>query len=205
VGIVVRTKDVHHEADEAMVCRKWEQDFVDKKNMLEIVDDTFTVEEVHGDGKEVPAEGSGKREISLLARNLGNCNDFFKGYDLDGGDNHQDIDMTSEHSTEEAANHGQSPYRPCNESGLFLLIFRGLLNFVAPDNCSISLVILVSRRASGLRGSFAVVSGRALASMMFDSVAVAVAVAIGTVLEFDAPLFRHGCLRRVRTKRSPNV
>ena len=198
---MVRTKDVHHEADEAMVCRKWEQDFVDKKNMLEIVDDTFTVEEVHGDGKEVPAEGSGKREISLLARNLGNCNDFFKGYDLDGGDNHQDIDMTSEHSTEEAANHGQSPYRPCNESGLFLLIFRGLLNFVAPDNCSISPAILFPHGTARLRRSFAIVSRRALTSMMFDSVAVA----IGTVLEFDAPLFRHGCLRRVRTKRSPNV
>ena len=48
------THDVEHEADEAVVSGEREEDFVDQDDALEVVDDAFAVEEVHGGCEEVP-------------------------------------------------------------------------------------------------------------------------------------------------------
>lgn len=42
--------DVEHEADEAVVGCKWEENFVNKDYVFEVVDDAFPVEEVHRRG-----------------------------------------------------------------------------------------------------------------------------------------------------------
>jgi hypothetical protein len=54
------TKDVQHEADEPMVCCKWQEQLVHKNHMLEVVYDTFSIEEIHGSSQEVPIQGLGE-------------------------------------------------------------------------------------------------------------------------------------------------
>jgi hypothetical protein len=52
--------DVEHETDEAVVGSKGQENLVDQDNVLEVVDDTLAVEEVHGGAKEIPVERLGE-------------------------------------------------------------------------------------------------------------------------------------------------
>lgn len=94
--------------------------------MLEIIDDTFTVQEVHCDGQKVPVQRSCQREILPLCRHLGDIDDLLETNDLYGRDQEQDVNMSAEHGQEEASYHGQRPYRTSDE-GLFLLLIFILL------------------------------------------------------------------------------
>jgi hypothetical protein len=48
--------DIKHETDEAVVGSKGQENLVDQDDVLEVVDDTLAVEEVHGGAQEVPVE-----------------------------------------------------------------------------------------------------------------------------------------------------
>jgi hypothetical protein len=49
-----RTNSVEHERDESVITGEWNKVGIDKDNVLEVVDDGFSVQEVIGNGKEVP-------------------------------------------------------------------------------------------------------------------------------------------------------
>lgn len=94
--------------------------------MFEIVYDTLSVEEVHRRCQEIPIERLCKSEVSGFARNIGNRDNFFEGNDLDGCDDCNNVDMTSEHGCKEQRDHNKRPYRSSDEALSFLFIF-GLL------------------------------------------------------------------------------
>lgn len=50
------THDIEHEGDEAVVGSEGQQDAIDQDDVLEVVDDTLAVEEVHGAAEEIPVE-----------------------------------------------------------------------------------------------------------------------------------------------------
>lgn len=54
------THDVKHEADEAMMGCKGEEHPVDEDDVLEIVDDTLSIEKVHCRAQEIPVERLGE-------------------------------------------------------------------------------------------------------------------------------------------------
>lgn len=60
------TKNVEHEADEAVVLGKRNEERVDKDNVLKVVDDGLAVEEVVCDDEEVPVERLAPR-VALVA------------------------------------------------------------------------------------------------------------------------------------------
>jgi hypothetical protein len=74
------TEDVHGKADEAMMCCKGEQNLIYQEDMLEVIDNAFTIDEIHGNREEVPVERLCKRQVLLLGRDLSNGDDFFEGY-----------------------------------------------------------------------------------------------------------------------------
>lgn len=106
--------------------------------MLEVVDHALAVQEIHRCGQEIPVQRFGEAQILLLVRDIGDSNNLLEGYDLDPGDEGNNIDMTGEQGDEETGNHHEGPYRSGNE-GLFLLLILGLggfLNFMlASDIC----------------------------------------------------------------------
>jgi hypothetical protein len=57
VRLGARTEYVENEADEAMVGRKGQEDAINQNDMLEVVDNTLAVQEVHGGSEEVPIQG----------------------------------------------------------------------------------------------------------------------------------------------------
>lgn len=50
------THDIEHEADEAMVGSQGQQNLIHQQDMLEVVDDTLSVQKVHGGGQEIPVK-----------------------------------------------------------------------------------------------------------------------------------------------------
>lgn len=60
----IHTHDVKHERDKAVVCRKRKEHFVHQDDVLEVVDHTLAVKEVHGRSKEVPIEGLGEAQAA---------------------------------------------------------------------------------------------------------------------------------------------
>lgn len=59
--------NVEHEADEAVVGRKRQEDLVNEDNVLEVVDDAFAVEKVHGGAEEVPVQSLCKTQLASPA------------------------------------------------------------------------------------------------------------------------------------------
>lgn len=114
------TDDIEHEADKTVMGRKRQQHSIDQDYVLEVVDDAFPVEKIHGGPEEIPIQRAGKRKVLGSAGNVGYRNDLFEGDNLDGGDDTNDVDMAGEHGEEEAEDHDKAPYRPGDE-GLFLL------------------------------------------------------------------------------------
>lgn len=108
--------------------RKGQKDLVHEQNMLEVINDTFTIQKVHCYGKEVPIQRPRQWEVLLLGRDLGNVDDLFEADDLDGSNQEENVDMSAEHSQEETSNHCQSPYCT-SDKGLFLLLILIFWNF----------------------------------------------------------------------------
>jgi len=54
--------NIEHEADESMVRSEWQQHTIDQHNMLEVVNDAFSIEKVHGGTQEIPVQGLGKAQ-----------------------------------------------------------------------------------------------------------------------------------------------
>lgn len=123
------THDVESKADKAVMSCQRQQNLVHEQNVLEIVDDALPVQEVHGRREEVPVQGLGEAEVLLLARDVGDGNNFLERDDLDGSYKPDDVDVAGEHGDEKAGNHHEGPYRPGNE-GLFLFLVFGLSGFL---------------------------------------------------------------------------
>lgn len=117
---LIRTKDVQREADEPVMSRERQQYAVDQDDVLEVVENTLAVEKVHGNAQEIPVESFRKAQTSCFARHVYDADDLLKGHYLDGCDDHDDVDMTSEQGSQEHSNHDKGPYCPSDE-GLFLL------------------------------------------------------------------------------------
>lgn len=69
-----------------MMRRQRQEHLVYQQNMLEIVDDALSVQEVHCRREPVPIQGLGKAEVLLLAGNVGDVNDLFEGDNLNRSD-----------------------------------------------------------------------------------------------------------------------
>jgi len=52
----IHTNDVQHEADKSVMSGEWQKDNIDEHNVLEVVDNTFSVKEIHRGSQEVPIE-----------------------------------------------------------------------------------------------------------------------------------------------------
>lgn len=109
--------------------RQGKENFIHQQNVLEVVDDALSIEEVHGCREEIPVEGLGEAEVLLLARNVGDGDNFLERNNLNGSHQDDDIDMTGEQGDKKAGDHHKCPYRPGNES-LFLLLVLGLLRLL---------------------------------------------------------------------------
>jgi hypothetical protein len=93
--------------------------------VLEVVDDAFTVEKVHGGAEEVPVERLGEAQTAGLAGHICNGNDLLEGYDLHRGDDDDDVDVAGAENPEEAEDHDERPYGAGYEVCLFLLVLGG--------------------------------------------------------------------------------
>lgn len=74
-----------------MVGRERKQETVDHEDVLEVVDDAFAVEKVHGGAEEVPVERLGEAQATGLAGYICNGDDLLERDDLDGGDDDDDV------------------------------------------------------------------------------------------------------------------
>ena len=123
------THNVEHKADEAVVGGQGQQHLIHQQNMLEVVNDTLSVQEVHGGGQEIPIQRFGEAQILFLAGNIGNGDNLLKRNNLDRRHDAKDVDVAGEHGDEEAGNHDKGPYCPGNK-GLLLLFVLGQWGFV---------------------------------------------------------------------------
>lgn len=103
------TNNIKGEADEAMVGSQRKEDPIDHDNVLEVVDDAFAVEEVHGYRQPVPVQALGGLDVPGATSSARDGDDFLERDDLDGGDDDDDVDVAHEEGGEEAANHDQGP------------------------------------------------------------------------------------------------
>lgn len=102
--------------------------------MLEVIDDTLSVQKVHGGGQEIPVQRLGKPQILLFAGDIGNGDNLLERDDLNSSRKTDNVDVAGEHGDEEPRNHDKGPYCPCNKSLLLLLIF-GQLGLVGLLGC----------------------------------------------------------------------
>lgn len=103
--------------------------------MLEVIDDAFSVQKIHGRSEEIPIQRLGKAEVLLSTGNVGNRDDLFKRDDLDRRDNGNDVYMAREHGEEKEPDHKKRPYRSSDEGLLLLFVIRQgrRLRFLLPD------------------------------------------------------------------------
>ena len=76
---MVLTSDVEHKADKAVVGSKREEDLVDEDNVLEVVNDALSVQEVHCRTQEIPVQALRKPQAPGAARYVGNGDDLLEG------------------------------------------------------------------------------------------------------------------------------
>lgn len=124
-----KTHHIEHEADEAVVGRQGQQHLVHQQNMLKVIDNAFSIQEIHGGRQKIPVQRLGKTQILLLARYVGNSDHLLERYDLDRGHDANDVDVAGEHGDEEAGNHDERPYCPRNKRLLLLFVFGQLRLF----------------------------------------------------------------------------
>ena len=123
-----RTHDIEHKADKPVMRRKGEQHSIHQQNMLEIVDDALSIQEIHRRGQEIPIERLCKPQVLRSARNVGDSYDLLEGHNLDSCDQDNKVEVAGKEGHEEPSNHYKRPYRPGNKS-LFLLLVIGELSF----------------------------------------------------------------------------
>lgn len=115
-----------------MVRRQGKQHLVDQEDMLKVVDDALSIQEVHGRSQEVPVQRLGKPDILLFTRGVGNGDDLLERDYLHRRHNANDVDVAGEHGNKEKRYHHERPYRPGNESLPLLLVLGqcGFLGFL---------------------------------------------------------------------------
>lgn len=123
-GYVKRTSDVQDERDKAVVCCEWLEDLINQHNVLEVVNYTLPIEEVHSRRKPVPIQALGEAQSACSRRHIGDSNNLLEGDDLNSGNDQDDVDMAHSHGEEETSNHNECPYRAGKE-GLFLFLVLG--------------------------------------------------------------------------------
>ena len=147
-----------------MVCRERQKNLIHQNDVLEVVDHTLAVQEVHGGSEEVPVESLGEAQTARSRRHICNGNDLLVANNLHGGHDDEHIDVAREHGSEEEGDHDKSPDRACNESLLLFLVFgqlldRRLLVVGRPASrgvCAILLVgVAIPRRALGVAAIWA--------------------------------------------------
>ena len=116
------TDNVEHEADEAVVRGQRKQHLVYEDDVLKVVNDALSVQEVHGRGKPVPVQALGGPELAGSGGDARDGDDLLEGDDLDDGDDEDDVYVAHEEGGEEAADHEQCPYRSRYEVLLLLLV-----------------------------------------------------------------------------------
>jgi hypothetical protein len=116
------TKDIEKKADETMMGGQRQQHLVHQDDMLEVVNDTFTVQKVHGSRQPVPIQALCRLKVPSSTGNVGDSDHFFEGNDLNGSDDKNDVDVTHEERYEESTDHDQCPECPCHKVGLFLFV-----------------------------------------------------------------------------------
>lgn len=114
--------NVEHESNESVVSRQREKNLVDQQDVLEVVDDTFTVEIIHCGAQKIPVQGLCEPQASRSTRYVGDGNNLFEGYYLDSGNNYYDIDVAGEQDPEEECNHNKGPYCSSDEVLLLFLV-----------------------------------------------------------------------------------
>lgn len=105
-----------------MVGGQRQENLVYQNNVLEVVDDSLAVQEVHGRCQPVPVEALCRSEGTGATGDIGNGNDLLEGDDLDCGDDEDDVDVAHEQRSEEASEHDERPEGARHEVGLLLLV-----------------------------------------------------------------------------------
>jgi len=116
------TNSIEHEADESVVGCKWQENFVDQDNVLEVVNNTFSIEKVHCRCQPIPVERLCKSQPPRATRDVCNGDNFLEGDDLYCRDQRNDVYVPHKHSTKEGAYHDQRPYGSRDEGCLFLFV-----------------------------------------------------------------------------------
>lgn len=109
-----------------MVRRKRQKHFVDEYNVLEVVDHTLAVQEVHRRPEKVPVECLSETQAARSRRHVCDRNHLLVADDLHGGHDDEHVDMAGEHGSKEDADHDKGPDRAGDEC-LPLLLELGLL------------------------------------------------------------------------------
>lgn len=130
-----------------MVSSERQEDLVYQHNVLEVVDHTLAVQEIHGGSEEVPVESLGEAQAACSRRHIGNRNDLLVANNLHGGHDDEHVDVASEHGSKEEGNHDERPDGACDEGLLLLLVLRQLLDgnlliVGRPASCGICAVLL---------------------------------------------------------------
>lgn len=124
------TEYVQHEADEAVVRRKRQENAVNQQDVLEVVYHALAVQIVHGCAEEVPVERFCEAQTPRPAWHVDDGDNFLERHHLQRRDHHYDVDVAGQEGEEKAADHDEGPYRPGDERLLLLFVlvlFRGLL------------------------------------------------------------------------------
>lgn len=120
------TSDVQDKRDESVMRRKWLQHLIYEYNMLEVIDHTLAVQEIHRRRKPIPIQALREAQSARPRRNVRNGNNLLEGDNLDSGDNQDDVDVAHSHGEEECPNHDEGPYCARDEGLLLLLVLGGL-------------------------------------------------------------------------------
>src|ERR1700761_9021565 len=99
------THNIQHKANKPMMRRKRQQNPINKHNMLKVIDDALSVEEIHRRSQKIPIQGFGETEAFPARRHVGDSDDFFEAHNLNDGDDDQDVDVSGEEGEEESRHH----------------------------------------------------------------------------------------------------
>lgn len=145
-----------------MVGCKWQKHLVNKNNMLKVVNDTLSVQKVHGCREPIPIQALCRLERASTTRNVCDGNNFLEGNNLYRRNDCDDVNVSHEQRQEENANHDQCPERSGPEVGLFLFIFSLFLFgsrwflFKSRENlvskCPVKSDIIIDRYSIGAKG-----------------------------------------------------
>jgi hypothetical protein len=67
--------------------------------VFKVVEDAFSIQEVHGDAQEIPVQGFCEPQASSSTGDVDNTDNFFEGNDLNCSDDYDYVDMACEQGT----------------------------------------------------------------------------------------------------------